>query len=144
MSVPAAPAASSSAVRRAMQGNRSRDTRPELALRRELHRRGRRYNLHRPVVPDLPFRPDLVFPRLRVAVEVMGCLWHRCPECSIRDPRTNTEYWTAKLDHNVMRDARNAEALRAAGWRLVIVWEHEDPTAAANRVEAVLSDRAAS
>lgn len=91
--------------------------------------------MHRPVVDNLRFRPDLVFRGARVAVEVMGCLWHRCPKCSIADPRTNGDYWRAKLDRNVARDRRNAAALEAAGWQLIVVWEHEDAVTAADRVE---------
>jgi DNA mismatch endonuclease (patch repair protein) len=121
-----------------MQGNRGRDTRPELALRRELHRRGLRYRTQLAPVPGLRFRPDIAFTRARVAVEVMGCLWHRCPECQIGSPRTNSDYWTAKLDRNVARDARNAVALQRAGWTLVIVWEHEHVASAADRIQAAI------
>lgn len=142
MSAPiVAPAASSPAARRVMQGNRSRDTRPELALRRELHRRGMRYRIHEPVVRGLRFRPDVVFRGPRVAVEVMGCLWHRCGACAIMLPRTNSGYWQAKLDGNVERDRRNQRALLEAGWALVVVWEHEDPVAAADRVQQVVRGR---
>jgi DNA mismatch endonuclease (patch repair protein) len=136
-----APPASSAAVRRVMQGNRGRDTRPELALRRELHRRGLRYRIQLSPVIGLRFRPDIVFTRVRVAVEVMGCLWHRCPACQIRSPRTNSAYWTAKLDRNVARDARNAAALNDAGWILLVVWEHEDVASAADRVESAIRER---
>jgi DNA mismatch endonuclease (patch repair protein) len=139
-----APPASSAAAQRVMRGNRGRDTLPELALRQELHRRGLRYRLHRPVIEGLRFRPDVVFPRARVVVEVMGCFWHRCPQCSIADPRTHREYWRAKLDRNVARDRRNAAALTADGWTLVVVWEHEDPVMAADRVEDVVRPRVAS
>jgi DNA mismatch endonuclease (patch repair protein) len=137
-----APPASSAAVRRVMQGNRRRDTRPELALRRELHRRGLRYRVHQPATVGVRFRPDIAFVRARVAVEVMGCLWHRCPVCQIGAPRTNAEYWRAKLERNVERDRRNADALAHAGWALIVVWEHEDPVGAADRVEALVRERA--
>lgn len=141
MTLPAAPPASTPGVRRAMQGNRGRDTRPELRLRRELHRRGLRYRVHQPVVEGIRLRPDVLFPRARVAVEVMGCLWHRCPKCAIADPRTNATYWRTKLDRNVQRDARNAAALQHAGWQLVIIWEHEDPAIAAERIEHIVRAR---
>jgi DNA mismatch endonuclease (patch repair protein) len=74
-------------------------------------------------------------------VEVMGCLWHRCPTCAIPAPRTNSAYWRAKLSRNVERDGRNAAALEAAGWQLVVVWEHEDPAAAADRVHEIVRTR---
>jgi DNA mismatch endonuclease (patch repair protein) len=124
-----------------MQGNRGRDTRPELALRRELHRRGLRYRVHERVIDGLRFRPDLVFRGPRVAVEVMGCLWHRCSTCAIPAPRTNSDYWQAKLERNVQRDRRNEHALHEAGWALVVVWEHEDPATAADRVQQVVRTR---
>jgi DNA mismatch endonuclease (patch repair protein) len=141
--LPPPPPPSSPAARRVMQGNRGRDTRPELALRRELHRRGLRYRVHAPPVPGLRFRADIVFKSARVACEVRGCLWHRCPDCDIGIPRTNTSYWRAKLERNVTRDERNAVALAAAGWTLVVVWEHEKPAAAADRVSAALAARRA-
>jgi DNA mismatch endonuclease (patch repair protein) len=124
-----------------MQGNRGRDTRPELALRRELHRRGLRYRVHARALPALRHRSDILFRPSRVAVEVRGCLWHRCPRCALATPRTNHTYWSAKLDRNVSRDARNEDALTQAGWTLVVVWEHESPIAAADRVAAIVTQR---
>ncbi len=141
MSALIAPGASSPAARRVMQGNRARDTRPELALRRELHRRGMRYRVHQPVVDGLRFRPDVVFRGPRVAVEVMGCLWHRCRICAITTPRSNSDYWQAKLERNVQRDQRNERALHEAGWALVVVWEHEDPVVATDRVQQIVRAR---
>lgn len=120
-----------------MRGNRSCDTRPEKALRSELHRRGLRFRKNVPVVPGLRFRPDIAFPRQQIAVECLGCFWHRCPVDGVT-PATNAAYWQAKLDRNVERDRRNAAALAAAGWQLMAVWEHEDPAEAAGRIEAVV------
>jgi DNA mismatch endonuclease (patch repair protein) len=120
-----------------MQGNRSQDTTHEIALRRELHRRGLRFRKHVALVPGVRFRPDIVFVRQRVAVECLGCFWHLCPDHGVR-PRTNTDYWDAKIQRNVERDHRNAAALRAAGWKLIFVWEHEDPVEAAGRIEAAV------
>jgi G:T-mismatch repair DNA endonuclease (very short patch repair protein) len=71
----------------------------------------------------------------------LGCFWHRCPVDGVR-PQTNSEYWEAKLDRNVERDRRNAQALAEAGWDLVVVWEHEDLVAAADRIEALVRGRA--
>jgi DNA mismatch endonuclease, patch repair protein len=124
-----------------MQGNRSTDTRHEVALRSELHRRGLRFRKHVALVPGVRFRPDIVFARQRLAVECLGCFWHRCPVDGVR-PQTNSEYWEAKLDRNVERDRRNAQALAEAGWDLVVVWEHEDLVAAADRIEALVRGRA--
>jgi DNA mismatch endonuclease (patch repair protein) len=120
-----------------MQGNKAKDTMPERALRSELHRRGWRFRKHMQVVPDLRFRPDIVFTRARVVVECRGCFWHRCPVDSVT-PRTNAEYWLTKLERNVERDHRNATILAAEGWELIVVWEHENVLSAADRVEAAL------
>jgi DNA mismatch endonuclease, patch repair protein len=135
--LPTAPDATSPAVRAVMQGNRARDTRPEVALRSELHRRGLRFRKHAALEPGLRFRPDVVFPRQQIAIECLGCFWHRCPVHGV-SPTTNAEYWQAKLDRNVDRDRRNAAALAAAGWQLVVVWEHEDPVEAADRIEQLV------
>lgn len=99
---------------------RSRDTSPEVALRRELWHGGWRYRTH----VALPGTPDLVFHRRRVAVFVDGCFWHGCPE-HYRAPAANAEFWVAKVERNSRRDARVDAALAAAGWRVVRVWEHE-------------------
>jgi DNA mismatch endonuclease (patch repair protein) len=115
---------------------RRRDTKPELALRRELHRRGRRYFVDRPVLGKRG-RPDLVFPRQHVAVFVDGCYWHACPD-HLRPARANAEWWTEKLRRNVERDRQTDSDLEAAGWTVIRVWEHEEPRQAADRVESVL------
>lgn len=100
---------------------RSRDTKPELRLRRALWHRGMRYRLHRPTPGG---RPDLVFASRRIAVFVDGCQWHGCPEHYVA-PRSNREFWIVKLLDSVHRDRRSTLALEAAGWRVVRVWEHE-------------------
>jgi len=135
--IPTPPPASSAAVRSVMQGNRGRDTKPEVALRSALHRRGLRFRKHAAPLRGLRCRADVVFPRERVAVFVDGCFWHRCPEHGLR-PRTNQAYWDAKIARNVERDARNNAALAAAGWTVVRVWEHEPLEVAAERVEAAV------
>jgi DNA mismatch endonuclease (patch repair protein) len=78
-----------------------------------------------------------VFPRQRIAIECLGCFWHSCPVDGVT-PRTNPGYWRAKLQRNIERDRRNARALADAGWKLVVVWEHEDRVAAADRIEALV------
>lgn len=117
-----------------MQGNRGSDTGPEMRLRRELHRRGLRFRKHVAPLAGLRCRADLVFAGARVAVFVDGCFWHGCPSHG-RQPATNGSYWRAKLDLNRARDRRNDEALAAAGWTVVRIWEHEEVPAAADRVE---------
>lgn len=123
-----------------MLANRSSNTAPELALRRELHRRGHRYRVHAAPVPGLRCRPDIVFGPARVAVFVHGCFWHRCP-IHATAPKANHGYWEQKLARTVARDRRNEEALAAAGWHVVVVWEHERASDAAERVENALRRR---
>jgi DNA mismatch endonuclease (patch repair protein) len=138
--LPAPPEPSAPGVRAVMQGNRSTDTHPELALRSELHRRGNRFRKSVAPVKGLRCRADIVFTGARLAVFVDGCFWHRCPDHGT-SPRTNSDYWQAKLDRNVARDLRNNDALTASGWTVVRVWEHEDVADAADRIEAILSSR---
>ena len=126
---------------RMMAGIRGKDTRPELLLRRALHRRGLRYRLHG---RKLPGRPDLVFPRFRAVLFVHGCFWHRHEGCRYATtPATRTEFWQAKFDANVARDVRNQNDLVQADWRLGIVWEctirKGENHAIAGEVEAWLS-----
>lgn len=119
-----------------MQATRQRDTAPELALRRELHRRGLRYLVHA-VIEGLPRRRlDVVFPRARLAVAVHGCFWHACPEHA-SSARSNSAFWQAKLAANVRRDHDTADRLAALGWTYLVVWEHQDAGAAANHIEGV-------
>jgi DNA mismatch endonuclease, patch repair protein len=117
-----------------MRGNRSRDTLPEIALRSELHRRGLRFRKHQAVIPGLRCRPDIVFPRVRIAVEVRGCFWHLCPDDAVL-PKSNLDYWLPKLKRNVERDRRNEAALAEADWNLIVVWEHDDLMGAADEIE---------
>lgn len=125
-----------------MRGNRAKDTKPEVALRAELHRRGLRFRKHIAVVPGLRCTPDIVFWRAGVAVEYRGCFWHRCPRHAVL-PKSNLDYWLPKLDRNVQRDARNEAALREAGWTLILVWGHDDLRAAADVVETAVRAAAA-
>ena len=123
-----------------MQGNQKRDTRPELALRRVLHARGLRYRVcARPVV-HLNRTADIVFRPAQVAVLIHGCYWHRCSD-HYKPPRTNTEYWTAKVARNVDRDAETERLLTGAGWLVLVVWAHEPTEEAADRIERVLATR---
>lgn len=134
------PFPTSLVVTAVMRGNRKRDTRPELALRSELHRRGYRFRPDYPVrLADRsrPARIDVAFPRLRLAVFVDGCFWHSCPDHS-NVPRANSTYWKPKLERNVERDRQIDDALRQAGWTPLRVWEHEPVAAAADKVVEVV------
>ncbi|MFF0815257.1 very short patch repair endonuclease [Rhodococcus sp. NPDC003318] len=134
------PVPDSASTRDRMSAQRRRDTVPELALRRELHRRGRRYRVDRAPLPGIRRRADLVFPVAKVAVFVDGCFWHRCPVHATA-PKNNAQWWADKLDANVVRDRDTDARLTAAGWAVVRVWEHEDPITAADAVEMVLRSR---
>jgi DNA mismatch endonuclease (patch repair protein) len=109
-----------SAIMRAVT---SQDTKPEMAIRRLIHRLGYRYRLHR---ADLPGKPDLVFPIRRKVIFVHGCWWHG-HDCKrgAREPKTNTAYWRAKIGRNVTRDRTNRAALKSIGWRVCVIWECE-------------------
>ncbi|MFP5226241.1 MAG: very short patch repair endonuclease [Acidobacteriota bacterium] len=108
---------------RNMAAIRSRDTQPEVRVRRVLHAMGLRFRLHR---RDLPGRPDIVLPKFRTAIFVHGCFWH-CHRCKYGSviPATRAEFWAAKRGGNVARDRRNAAELRRLGWRVVVLWECE-------------------
>lgn len=134
------PVPSSDAVRARMSRQRVKDTAPETALRRVLHGRGLRYRLQRQPLVGVRRRADLVFGPARVAVMVDGCFWHGCPQHGTT-PKANSDWWIAKIRRNVERDRETDELLRAAGWLSLRVWEHEDPVAAADRVERAVRDR---
>ena len=106
---------------RMMAGIRGKDTKPELSLRRALHRLGLRYRLH---VTGLPGRPDIVLPRHYAAIQVHGCFWHRHEHCTFcTTPASNKKFWKSKFEDTVKRDERNLDALRKLGWKVAIVWE---------------------
>ena len=106
---------------RMMAGIKGKDTKPELVLRRALHARGFRYRLHSKHIPG---RPDLVFPKQRAIVFVHGCFWHRHEGCRYTTiPSSRTEFWQAKFDANVVRDAAIRGQLIEAEWRVGTVWE---------------------
>jgi DNA mismatch endonuclease, patch repair protein len=100
---------------------RSRDTKPELAVRSYLHQHGFRYRLHD---PSLPGKPDLVLKARKIAIFVHGCFWHGHSNCTRRlTPQTRREYWVPKIAMNKRRDLRAARRLRKLGWRVLVVWE---------------------
>lgn len=104
-----------------MAGIRGKDTKPEIAVRKMLHKAGFRFRLHR---KDLPGRPDIVLPKHHVVVFVNGCFWHGHDGCALyRQPSTRSHFWVEKISSNQARDARNREALVTLGWRIVTVWE---------------------
>lgn len=102
---------------------RAKDTKPELAVRRLLHRLGFRFRLH---VRRLPGCPDIVLARRKAVVFVHGCFWHRHPNCRFAyTPKSRREFWLPKFQANAMRDKETLVQLRREGWKPVVVWECE-------------------
>jgi DNA mismatch endonuclease (patch repair protein) len=104
-----------------MKSVRSRDTKPEMAIRRLIYSLGYRYRLHR---NDLPGNPDIVFPGKKKVIFIHGCFWHghHCAR-GRRRPKTNSEYWNKKLDRNIERDEKNQKLLCKDGWKVLVLWE---------------------
>jgi DNA mismatch endonuclease (patch repair protein) len=135
--VPSHPGAINADLSKRMSGAARRDTAPELALRRELHRRGRRYR----VVVRVPGRNrrtiDIAFTRAKLAVFIDGCFWHGCPVHGTT-PTHNSGWWTTKLAANYGRDRDTDEHLAREGWAVLRIWEHVPAVEAADQVEAAL------
>ena len=128
------PPASNYAVHKSMQGNKRANTKPELLVRERLRKAGLTgYRLQWKV----PGHPDIAWPGKRVAVEVRGCFWHRCPHCKPSTPKKNTEYWEAKFARNVERDAENVRKLEEIGWRVHVIWECQLKK---NAIDATMAD----
>jgi DNA mismatch endonuclease, patch repair protein len=118
---------------------RGKNTSPEIRLRKALWAKGLRYRIH---LATPAGRPDIVFPRSRIAVFIDGCFWHGCPDHYVQ-PRSREDFWTAKLLNNVGRDRRQTLKLEELGWTVCRIWEHEveeslDDTVA--RIEAIIRD----
>lgn len=119
---------------------RSKDTRPELAVRRLVHKLGYRYRLHK---KDLPGTPDLAFPARHMVIFVHGCFWHRHsdPDCALaRLPKSKLDFWRTKLEHNRERDQVNYTKLREIGWNYLVIWECQlrDMNCVAAKIKAFL------
>ena len=133
------PASSVDALRR-MKSQRQQDTKPEVLLRSALHRMGYRYRINIAPLSGMRSRADVVVPRIKVAVFVDGCFWHSCPRHGTM-PKHNTKWWRIKLASNVARDRAVDKRLHADGWKVIRVWEHENPGEAAHRVAEVFEQR---
>jgi len=120
-----------------MRATRQRDTDAELKLRSALFRRGLRYRLQQRLIPGMNRRADIVFLRAKVAVFVDGCFWHGCPKHGT-SPKSNSAFWQEKIVANQRRDRDTNMKLVQLGWRVVRVWEHEDPDVAAERIQALV------
>lgn len=132
--------ASSAANRRSMVGNRSRDTSPELALRKLVHAAGLRYRVAAKPLPRMRRTADMVFRPVRVAVFIDGCYWHGCPEHFV-PPKTNPEYWRQKIAGNIQRDHDTDARLAAEGWTVLRFWEHQSAAECAKAVVDTVENR---
>jgi DNA mismatch endonuclease (patch repair protein) len=128
------PTAASPLVSLRMSRNPRVNTRAELRIRSAVHSRGLRFRVDLPIsCANLTVRPDIVFPRPRLAVFVDGCFWHSCPSHGTA-PQRNTEYWARKLERNRIRDAMVAKALGESGWQVLRIWEHVSVSVAADEI----------
>ncbi len=125
-------------VRRQMQAQKTAGTRIEMAVRRLLHSEGYRYRVNCRLLPDHRFKGDIVWRGRRLAVFLDGCFWHGCPLHGTT-PKSNREWWEAKIAANRERDRRVNELLSDRGWTVLRFWEHDDPTAVASSVASHLS-----
>lgn len=108
-------------VSRVMRGNKAKDTKPELLLRRSLWLHNLRgYRLH---ASHLPGRPDISYSTSQVAIFVNGCFWHRCPHCKPNFPKSNVDFWQHKFQKNINRDEKKVQALKSTGWKCLVIWE---------------------
>ena len=120
-----------------MASTRQKDTAPELRLRRELYRQGLRYRVGHVVLKKPRRVADIAFPGRKIAIFVDGCFWHGCPEHASW-PRQNARFWREKIERNRWRDSDTNERLRALGWRVVRVWEHEPVESVARQINDLI------
>lgn len=120
----AAPPASTDAVRKSMQGNKRRDTKPEIIVRKMLREMG--FVGYRLDWKKAHGHPDIAYPGRKIAIYVMGCFWHRHEGCKYAStPKTHADYWEAKFARNIERDAEVRAAMAADGWQVIEIWECE-------------------
>ena len=134
------PPPSSEAARRRMKAVRRTGTAPEVALREALDVYGLSYEVDAQPLPDLRRRADILFRKERIAVFIDGCFWHGCPIHGTR-AKANARFWAEKIERNKRRDRDTDRRLEAASWKVVRVWEHEDPIEAEERIWALLQKR---
>lgn len=115
------PMPKSTAVSKAMSSNKPKNTIPELLLRKALWQINLRgYRIHSKLIEG---RPDIVYPKLKIAIFVNGCFWHRCPNCKLPLPKHNREFWKEKFNKNILRDKKVYKQLKKEGWSVLIIWE---------------------
>jgi DNA mismatch endonuclease, patch repair protein len=134
------PSPSSEAALKRMLAAKPRDTAPEKALRSALHNKGLRFRIDQKPIKELNRRADIVFRSAKVAVFVDGCFWHGCPIHGTQ-AKANAEFWRNKIEQNQMRDLDTNAQLKKAGWRIVRVWEHDDPQKASQNIYRLVMKR---
>ena len=113
----------SEARSRNMSAIKSKNTRPEIIVRKFLHSKGYRFRIHR---KDLPGSPDIVLPKYKTVVFVHGCFWHRHEGCKYKtNPKTRKEFWENKFNENIKRDKNNFKELKKLNWKVLVIWECE-------------------
>ncbi|MEU7865318.1 very short patch repair endonuclease [Dactylosporangium sp. NPDC049140] len=132
--------ASSDGVRRCMQANKGRDTRPEMRLRSAVHALGLRYRTSTRPLAAIRRTADLVFSGAKVAVFVDGCFWHGCPDHHTK-AKANAQFWSEKVERTRARDLETNRLLTEAGWQVIRIWEHEQTEVAAALVAAAVRER---
>lgn len=123
-----------------MAATPQRDTSAEMMVRKRLHSLGFRYHVDRLILEAPRRKADISFPRLKIAVFIDGCFWHGCPQ-HVTWPKKNGTFWRQKIDTNRARDQDTTKRLKALGWTVVRIWEHEDPILAANKIEKVIKKK---
>lgn len=134
------PIPSSEAALRRMQAAKPRDTAPEKALRSALHRKGLRYRVDAKPLKESNRRADIIFGSVKVAVFVDGCFWHGCPIHGTQ-AKANAEFWRLKIKRNQERDKDTTKQLEDAGWKVIRIWEHENPKEASESIYSIVRER---
>lgn len=134
------PPPSSEAALRRMQAAKPKDTAPEKAIRSAIHRRGLRYRVDAKPLRDLNRRADIIFRSVKVVVFVDGCFWHGCPIHGTL-AKANAEFWRVKIKRNQERDIDTMRLLENAGWKVIRVWEHDDPEEASEKIYDIVRVR---
>lgn len=130
-----APIPKSAVTSRVMSANKAKNTRPEVMFRKALWAANiKGYRLHWKKVPG---RPDIAFPSQKVAIFINGCFWHRCPNCKLPMPRSNSSFWQEKFNKNIERDKKKIKLLNEANWKTLVIWECELKTELEKNVEKV-------
>lgn len=125
-------------VRRRMANTRGRNTNPEMAVRRELHRLGYRYRINYAPVAGVRRTADIAFTRRKVAVFIDGCFWHGCPKHYRPSTGPRAGFWSAKIEANVRRDLDTTGLLEGTGWSVRRFWEHEEPSNVVGEIAELL------